>query len=820
MALPAIGLKATLLIREYQKNVRLYERALSSMQQKTTKTANAVTSGAKEMERAFINVAGGLRIWESDLARYQERVVELMQSGGKGIETAQDAYVRAAQEITASYKKTEEAAKGAAGETSGFLTILKGAGITLQGIGIALSVVTTGFVLVSRAVRQAIADFDEAAQEIRILRLELGATTEEASAWVLAAEFSSVSVSTLTRAVGMLQKRIVDLRLRQIEGKEESTAFSRAINAVGISMLYADGTVKDTNTLLEEIRDRFQDLGPGIITTGLAMDIFGRSARNILPWLLESTETTEELAEMAARLGTTLDDTDPAYVAWKKSTKEVELAKEGLSNVIARFFIPAQNEANKLITDTIVLLRLYTAMTMGAVSALGEYLLTFDKTKAMDAFVKTTIEMTGAITDVKRAEQELAQARDGAAQETVLLTAAEQALVDRRKETLQQLAELPSLYEEKMLAIQERFDQRWEDLEIRRGRQQIERGIRLGWQLEDLWKRHQEKLADIASKRGDRMKQIEEQQAKKIADYNRDAQSRREKLEERHQERLYKIRTRYLDTVEEAVRRNDAVAVVRAVRQRQRSLRDAVHTREIEQRDLGKDLEEKRRKLADDYQVRKAEEQKQRQDEVERANVQYARQLENLRIAKERERFMRQMQQKWEEEDLERAKERQIQTLERWYAQEKAKLEQQLTELKQIGVQKTKEMMDAMTMTIINGMRAFREAEAALASRARTSWGQSQHPGYRAFREAETALRRQHGGIDVVNRPTHYIAGEGGAEIAAFIPLRQSMNLNVGGRMGVDFQGLPGGTNTNQAEQIVYSVMTQVAERLLAGMGR
>ena len=70
------------------------------------------------------------------------------------------------------------------------------------------------------------------------------------------------------------------------------------------------------------------------------------------------------------------------------------------------------------------------------------------------------------------------------------------------------------------------------------------------------------------------------------------------------------------------------------------------------------------------------------------------------------------------------------------------------------------------------------------------------------------------GGVLQASSPTTVTMGEAGPETAVFMPGRAgSLNVNHNfGRLGVDFQGLPGGMNTQQVQTIVYSVMTQLAK--------
>ena len=70
------------------------------------------------------------------------------------------------------------------------------------------------------------------------------------------------------------------------------------------------------------------------------------------------------------------------------------------------------------------------------------------------------------------------------------------------------------------------------------------------------------------------------------------------------------------------------------------------------------------------------------------------------------------------------------------------------------------------------------------------------------------------GGVDVVNRPTHYIAGEAGPELAAFVPLRNN-NLTIGGGLDVNVNGAgTGGVDTAAVQQIVWAAALKLANRI------
>jgi hypothetical protein len=80
-------------------------------------------------------------------------------------------------------------------------------------------------------------------------------------------------------------------------------------------------------------------------------------------------------------------------------------------------------------------------------------------------------------------------------------------------------------------------------------------------------------------------------------------------------------------------------------------------------------------------------------------------------------------------------------------------------------------------------------------------------PGAPVFSQAE-------GGVMQATSPTHVVMGDAGPETAIFMPGRVG-NLNVNhnfGRMGVDVNGLPGGMNPTQVENLFYALITQLAK--------
>ena len=95
-----------------------------------------------------------------------------------------------------------------------------------------------------------------------------GTTVEGLQVYQRAAKFAGVETEQLNKSLAVLSRAALDVRAGTgVAGK----AFER----LGISVERADGSLKDTGELLEEIADAFAGMGDGLEKTGLAAQIFG-----------------------------------------------------------------------------------------------------------------------------------------------------------------------------------------------------------------------------------------------------------------------------------------------------------------------------------------------------------------------------------------------------------------------------------------------------------------------------------------------------------------------------------------------------------------
>ena len=137
------------------------------------------------------------------------------------------------------------------------------------------------------------------------LSTRTGIAADKLLAYVNAGKLADVSQSDLETGLRTLART-------QIEASEGVATYADAYAKLGVAVKNQDGTLKDSDQLLSDIADRFQDLPNGPEKAAVAMDIFGRSGQKMITLLNGGSEALDEfgfeLSENFARNSETFND--------------------------------------------------------------------------------------------------------------------------------------------------------------------------------------------------------------------------------------------------------------------------------------------------------------------------------------------------------------------------------------------------------------------------------------------------------------------------------------------------------------------------------
>lgn len=157
---------------------------------------------------------------------------------------------------------------------------------------------------------------------------------------------------------GELRNKVEGLNLKLGELEGELNSAGDAFSKLGISVKNADGSTKSFSALLLETADRFKVMPEGAEKTALAMELFGRSGKDLIPVLNLGKDGIEDMMKRADELGLTLNQkTIGAVNRFITSQKDLKDSSDALkiavgtltAPVLARFNEGLNNVLQKLI---------------------------------------------------------------------------------------------------------------------------------------------------------------------------------------------------------------------------------------------------------------------------------------------------------------------------------------------------------------------------------------------------------------------------------------------------------------------------------------
>ena len=172
-----------------------------------------------------------------------------------------------------------------------------------------------------------------AAEKTEQLAAKLGMTVPQVQALSGAATMSGTNMDTLGKALGMMDNRAVTA------AGHTSTA-GKAFQAMGIDA--RDGSTNMQRLLT--IADKFQGMADGPTKAALAMQLFGRSGREMIPFLNQGSVAIEQLMQKTKDLGAVNEAAVEQGARLASSVNESKVAWEGLKQTLTEAFGPILTE--------------------------------------------------------------------------------------------------------------------------------------------------------------------------------------------------------------------------------------------------------------------------------------------------------------------------------------------------------------------------------------------------------------------------------------------------------------------------------------------
>lgn len=176
------------------------------------------------------------------------------------------------------------------------------------------------------------------ADNIITLSMQTGQSTQQLQEFAYASELIDVSVDTLQGSLRKLTNNMQDT----MNGTGNAKA---SFDALGISVTNADGSMRSANDVFYETIDALGQVKNETERDAMSMDIFGRSAQDLNPLIIQGSKTLKAYADEAHNMGYVLDDEAlSALGAVDDAYQRLQKTQEGVKNQLAVEFAPYLEE--------------------------------------------------------------------------------------------------------------------------------------------------------------------------------------------------------------------------------------------------------------------------------------------------------------------------------------------------------------------------------------------------------------------------------------------------------------------------------------------
>lgn len=176
------------------------------------------------------------------------------------------------------------------------------------------------------------------ADNIITLSMQTGQSTQQLQEFAYASELIDVSVDTLQGSLRKLTNNMQDT----MNGTGNAKA---SFEALGVSVTNADGSMRSANDVFYETIDALGQVKNETERDAMSMDIFGRSAQDLNPLIIQGSKTIKAYADEAHNMGYVLDDEAlSALGAVDDAYQRLQKTQEGVKNQLAVEFAPYLEE--------------------------------------------------------------------------------------------------------------------------------------------------------------------------------------------------------------------------------------------------------------------------------------------------------------------------------------------------------------------------------------------------------------------------------------------------------------------------------------------
>lgn len=212
-------------------------------------------------------------------------------------------------------------------------------GITEKRMKTAGLLMAAGFAAASAAIVVGMKRAINAADDLSKLSQKIGVPIEQLSSLAYAAQLADVPIEGLATGLKKLS-----INMQQTASGDTGTA-AKAFKALGVSVTEANGALRPSSLVLQDIAEKFSHLQDGAGKTALAVQIFGKQGSELIPLLNMGGAGLAEMTERAEKMGLVLTaETGRAAEEFNDRLEDISMGLRGLWTQISARLLPIVND--------------------------------------------------------------------------------------------------------------------------------------------------------------------------------------------------------------------------------------------------------------------------------------------------------------------------------------------------------------------------------------------------------------------------------------------------------------------------------------------
>lgn len=192
------------------------------------------------------------------------------------------------------------------------------------------------------------------------LKRETGGTAEESSKLLFAFQHLGLSGDDASTSLGILAKKLKGVSDEETGVTTGGKTTADILKDLGVKAFTATGELASMGQIMPQIAEIFKNMPDGVEKTGLAMQLFGRSGKDMIPILNKGAEGLAALGVEAEKFGLVLSEQSLKDIKdYTAAQRDLGAGFEGIKVAVGLAVMPALTDLTTLLTNALPTIRAF-----------------------------------------------------------------------------------------------------------------------------------------------------------------------------------------------------------------------------------------------------------------------------------------------------------------------------------------------------------------------------------------------------------------------------------------------------------------------------